>query len=196
MSVQRDTGPRRSRPTTGSAAVRHAGPEVRWTPVDQLPELARALLSDDLGGREAVPRHVAERVLAEAEAWAGHGFTAETVRPWLDLPPAAAAYLLDRAVHPRVLELPVQVARPGAPVALGLAIASGQLAVERAYDLLVATGEHRLPAGAAPESAGPSPSMLPAAVFGSTGVAESAAVAAAEPRRPVAQVIFSHPTEG
>jgi hypothetical protein len=193
MSVQRDTGRRRRRPTTGSAAVRHAAPEVRWTPVDQLSALARALLSEDLGGREAVPRHVAERVRAEAEAWAEHGFTDQTVRPWLDLPPAAAAYLVQRAVDPRVLELPVQVARPGAPVALRLAIASGLLAVERAYDLLVATGEHRPAAG--PRTGGGVPSPLPAAVFGSTVEPESAAVAAAEPRRPVAQVIFSHPTE-
>ena len=111
MPVQRDTGPRRRRPASGSAAVRHAAPEVRWTPVDQLSELARALLSDDLGGREAVPRHVAERVRAEAGAWAGHGFTAETVRPWLDLPPAAAAYLVERAVDPRG----ARAAGPGGP---------------------------------------------------------------------------------
>ncbi|MFD0823407.1 hypothetical protein ACFQ0D_34980, partial [Micromonospora zhanjiangensis] len=113
MSVQRETGPRRRRPATGSAADRQvATPEIRWTSVDQLSELAQALLSEDLGGREAVPRHVAERVRTQARAWAEHGFTAETVRPWLDLPPAAAAYLAERSVSPRVLELPYQVSRP------------------------------------------------------------------------------------
>jgi hypothetical protein len=186
MSVPGDHGPRRGPRRTGAAATRHAGSTVRWTPVAGLSPLARALLNDDLGGRETVPGHVADRVTAEAQVWAEHGFTAETVRPWTDLSPVAAAYLAERGVSPRVLELPVEVARSPAPIALKLAIASGLLTVERAYELLVVTGEHvartTRPAGPPPASGHPS----------ATG---PAAAESAGPRRPVAQVFFSHATE-
>ncbi|WP_173070300.1 hypothetical protein [Phytohabitans houttuyneae] len=62
----------------------------------ELSPMARALLSDDLGGRDVVPGHVADRVAERAEEWITHGFTVETVRAWQDLPPAAAAYLAER----------------------------------------------------------------------------------------------------
>lgn len=147
---------------------RTAAPRTRWVPVQELSPLARALLSDDLGGRDAVPGHVADRVTAQADEWLAHGFAADTVRPWQDLPPAAAAYLAERGVDPRVLDLPVD-AFPGAPpVALRLAITAGRLPVERAYELLVLTGEHETPQ--------PPPPTKPA-----TNVAP-----------PVAPLLFSH----
>ncbi len=121
-----------------------------WVPVDDLSALARALLSEDLGGRDAVPRHVADRVTRQAGEWAANGFTEQTVRPWKDAPPAAAAYLATRGVNPAVLELPVDLL-PGAPaVSLRSAIGSGRVPVERAYELLVLTGHHRPPPAAQP----------------------------------------------
>jgi hypothetical protein len=116
---------------------------TQWVPVEELSPLARALLSDDLGGRDVVPGHVADRVSAQATEWAAHGFTEQTVRPWQDLPPAAAAYLADRDVEPRVLDLPVEAFPGAAPVALRIAITAERIPVERAYELLVLTGEHR-----------------------------------------------------
>jgi hypothetical protein len=152
-------------------------------PVDQLSAVARALLSDDLGGRDVVPQHVADRVSAQAAEWVDEGFTEETVRPWkdADVPPAAAAYLARRGVDPGVLDLPAGVFPGTAPVALRLAIASGRLPVERAYELLVITGEH-------------TPPRQPD-VPGSTEDRPAAPTGAATPR-PVAPMIFSHaPTE-
>lgn len=127
-----------------------ASRDHRWVPVSELSALARSLLSDDLGGRDAVPRHVAARVAGQAEEWAAHGFTEQTIRPWRDVPPASAAYLSSRGVDPGVLALPVDV-RPGTPpVSLGSAISSGRVPVERAYELLVLTGQHRPPAAREP----------------------------------------------
>ncbi|MFB9236906.1 hypothetical protein ACFFWC_15315 [Plantactinospora siamensis] len=184
-----------------------------------LPALARALLSEDLGGRDEVPRHVADRVSTEARRWAEHGFGAEDVRPWLDLPPDAAAYLAERGVSPRVLDLPVSLAP--APMALKLAITSGRLPVERAYELLVATGEHRpamAPASGAPFGDAartvPNANAISAApgtggtrgapTRDATGGVPAAPAWSGEPdrerqpgerrRTPVAPVIFSHGT--
>jgi hypothetical protein len=120
-----------------------AGSRNRWVPVGELSGLARALLSDDLGGRDVVPKHVADRAAAQAEQWAAHGFTDRTVRPWKDAAPADAAYLATRGVDPRVLDLPIGAYAGSAPVPLRTAIASGRLTVERAYELLVLTGQHR-----------------------------------------------------
>ncbi|WP_148083381.1 hypothetical protein [Micromonospora sp. Llam0] len=145
---------------------------TRWYPVDQLSPLARALLSDDLGGRDVVPQHVADRVNAEADQWASHGFTEQTVRPWRDLPPAAAGHLAGRQVDPRVLDLPVAVVAGTPPVPLRIAIVTGRLPAERAYELLVLTGEHRpaVPAAGNPPPPAPEPSRT----------------------RPVTPVLFSH----
>ncbi|MFY1700080.1 MULTISPECIES: hypothetical protein [unclassified Solwaraspora] len=153
----------------GATTAARRGRRTRWCPVADLSPLARALLSDDLGGRDVVPQHVADRVSAQAEQWAGHGFTEHTVRPWRDLPPAAAGHLADRQVDPRVLDLPVEVVAGGPPVPLRVAIVTGRLPAERAYQLLVLTGEH-VPMTTAP-----------------TRVDTSAAAV-----RPVTPVIFSH----
>lgn len=137
--------------------------------------MARALLSDDLGGRDVVPGHVADRVAERAEEWLAHGFTVETVRAWQDLPPAAAAYLSERGVEPRVLDLPVDAFPGAAPVPLRIAISTERIPVERAYQLLVLTGEHEptAPPPAPPPPPPPEPSERP-------------------PARPVAPVLFSH----
>lgn len=137
--------------------------------------MARALLSDDLGGRDVVPGHVADRVSERAEEWLTHGFTVETVRPWQDLPPAAAAYLAERGVQPRVLDLPVDAFPGAAPVPLRIAISTERIPVERAYQLLVLTGEHQptAPPPAPPPPPPPPPSEKP-------------------PVRPIAPVLFSH----
>ncbi|HEY0697870.1 MAG TPA: hypothetical protein VGD43_08675 [Micromonospora sp.] len=166
---------------------------TRWVPVSRLPVLARALLSDDLGGRDAVPRHVADRVTAEARKWAGYGFTEQTVGPWKDLPPAAAAYLAGRQVDPRGRDLPMGVTRTNAPVVLKLAIASGLLPVEQAYELLVATGEH-VPVPAGLSDAGPArprPAPVPVVTPLASPVPPPPPVSA-PPRRPVSLVVFSH----
>lgn len=140
----------------------------KWVPVSELSTLARALLSDDLGGRDVVPRHVADRAAAQAEEWAAHGFTDQTVRPWREAAPADAAYLAARGVDPAVLDLPIVAYAGSAPVSLRMAIASGRLTVERAYELLVVTGQHRPAAGEAQPSTAP---------------------------RPIAPVVFSHAPE-
>lgn len=154
---------------------------IKWVPVEDLSPLARALLSDDLGGRDVVPAHVAHRVAAQAEEWSAHGFTAETVKPWQDLPAAAAAYLAERGVEPRVLDLPIAAFANARPVALRLAITTGRMTAERAYELLVLTGEHVPPAPTPASAPSPAPSPTPA----------PAAVTAP---RPVAPVLFSHAT--
>jgi hypothetical protein len=141
--------------------------DPRWVPVSELSALAQALLSDDLGGRDAVPRHVAERATAQAEEWAALGFTEQTVRPWRDAPPATAGYLAARGVDPGVLDLPIDVRAGSPPISLRSAIGAGRMTVERAYELLVLTGQHQPPAAAAPK-----------------------------PRHAVAPVIFSHAPPG
>ncbi|SDY94927.1 hypothetical protein SAMN05444365_104275 [Micromonospora pattaloongensis] len=180
--------PRQPQSATGDPGARQASPRTRWVPVDELSAVARALLSEDLGGRDVVPQHVADRVSAQAAEWVEEGFTAETVRPWkdADVPPAAAAYLARRGVEPRVLDLPAGVFPGAAPVALRLAIASGRLPVEQAYELLVITGEHTPPQQTGAETAGAEQPPRP--------------VDAPVPR-PVAPVLFSHaatdqPTDG
>lgn len=127
----------------------------KWVPVGELSALARALLSDDLGGRDVVPGHVADRAAGQAEEWAAHGFTDQTVRPWKEAAPADAAYLVARGVDPRVLDLPIVAYAGSAPVSLRMAITSGRLTVERAYELLVLTGQHRPADMARPAKASP-----------------------------------------
>ena len=160
---------RRGRPTSAANGAPRRASRTRWCPVGDLSPLARALLSDDLGGRDVVPQHVADRVNAEAEQWASQGFTAETVRPWADLPPAAAGYLAQQKVDPRVLDLPVDLVAGSPPVPLRVAIVTERLPAERAYQLLVLTGEHEPPA-----ATGQEPASAPAAT------------------RPVVPVLFSH----
>ncbi|MDG4766116.1 hypothetical protein O7632_18695 [Solwaraspora sp. WMMD406] len=175
MPAHLDPAARRDRPAgahpTGTS--RRSTSRTRWCPLTELSPLARALLSDDLGGRDVVPSHVAERVSAEAEQWASHGFTEDTVRPWRDLPPAAAGHLASQQVDPRVLDLPVAVVAGTPPVPLRIAIVTGRLPAERAYQLLVLTGEHT-PAG---QERGDQPPAM------ATRTA---------PARPVTPVLFSH----
>ncbi|MEV0393809.1 hypothetical protein [Polymorphospora rubra] len=137
----------------------------RFVPVDRLSALARALLSDDLGGRDVVPARLANRVTEQADEWAAHGFTEDTVRPWRELPPDAAGYLASRGVDPAVLSLSVSPGGIG-PVPLATAIAAQQIPVQRAYELLVLTGEHpRTPLADAPAAPQPPPRAVAPVVF-------------------------------
>lgn len=139
----------------------HAGPPPGWTPVRQLPELARALLSSDLGGRDAVPAHVANRVRALAEQWAAHGFTARTVGPWTDLDPPCAAYLSGRGVPPDALDELVDLDGPAGQSTVRAALSTGRLTAEQAYQALAAAGrltaEQAYQALAATSGAQPAP---------------------------------------
>jgi hypothetical protein len=119
-----------------SSHPRRAGAAPRWTAVDQLSELARCLLSEDLGGRDVVPAAVADRVTALAAQWADHGFTPQTVRPWADLTPACGAYLAGRGVDPAALEQLIDAGAPAGPVTLRQAILTGQLDAEQAYEVV------------------------------------------------------------
>jgi hypothetical protein len=201
MTAQPDPDAARDqRVAAGPAGTRRTGAPTKWVPVDQLSALARALLSDDLGGRDVVPRHVADRVTRQAAEWEEQGFTAETVRPWRDVPPAAAGYLAQRGVPPRVLDLPVDAITGAPPVALRLAIESGRMPVERAYELLVLTGEHRPDRPAeAPDAPGqPRPAQVVARPAGPQWAAPpstSEEEPASSRPRPVAPMIFSHPDE-
>jgi hypothetical protein len=178
MPAQHDSNPPRD--TRARGTRRAPGTRTRWFPVEQLSPLARALLNDDLGGRDVVPQHVADRVTAQATRWAEHGFTAKTVRPWRETIPAAASYLAERGVDPAVLDLPVNPLRGGGGLTLQTAIATGQMPVERAYELLVLTGHHTPPRPSGttdePSESSDGPPMSPARP------------------RPVAPVIFSHAT--
>jgi hypothetical protein len=175
------------------AKRRPGGTRTQWVPVTELSPLARALLSADLGGRDVVPRHVADRVIAQAEQWAEQGFTVDTVRFWTDVSPAAAGYLAQRGVDPSVLDLPVS-AFPGAPpVALRLAITGGRMPVEQAYELLVLTGAHA--PSWSKNNAPVSPAAPPRAAPPPVTMSDPQPPEPTPPSRgPVAPVIFSHPT--
>jgi hypothetical protein len=124
-----------------SGRPRRASAARSWTPVDQLSELARALLSDDLGDRDAVPAHVADRVTALAAQWVEHGFTAQTVGPWAELTPACAAYLAGRGVPPHALDQLVDVGGSAGPLTVRTALSTGRLTDEQAYDLLAGSAD-------------------------------------------------------
>ncbi|MET7399421.1 hypothetical protein ABZS66_38655 [Dactylosporangium sp. NPDC005572] len=87
-----------------NSRARGADSSVRWVPIAGLTELARALLGERRGDRDVIPAHVGDRVTALAKQWAAHGFTPETVHPWVDLGPAAAALLAARGISPAALQ--------------------------------------------------------------------------------------------
>ena len=131
--------------------------------VDQLSKLARVLLAEDLGGRDAVPAQVAERVTALAAQWVDHGFTAETAQPWTDLTPACAAYLAERGVDPAALDQPIGAASPD-PLTLRRALSTGQMEAEQVYKLLESVGDRPPPASTqAPSDPAPAVFSHPAA---------------------------------
>jgi hypothetical protein len=120
-----------------SGREREVDSPVSWVPIAGLSELARALLGDGRGDRDVVPDHVRDRVAALAEQWAAHGFTAETVGPWKDLDPAAAARLHAGGVTPSVLQRHT-VATPGGRISLWRAVISGALSAAEALNELQA----------------------------------------------------------
>jgi hypothetical protein len=108
-------------------------------PIAGLTELARALLGDGLGDRDVIPEHVSDRVTALAKQWAAHGFTAETVRAWRDLDPAAAARLQAHGISPAALQQHI-VATPTGSTSLWQAVISGALSAAEAVNQLQAAG--------------------------------------------------------
>jgi hypothetical protein len=128
-------------PTAGRRATRVATPPnadvsggdtaVRWVPITELTELARALLGERPSGRDVVPVQVAERISRLAAQWAAHGFNAATVRPWVDLQPAAAAVLAAAGATPEALDRHV-VTAAGTTTTLWRAVSSGAMAAEDA----------------------------------------------------------------
>jgi hypothetical protein len=107
--------------------------QTRWVPVHKLSPLAQALLSSDLGGRDEVPQTVADRVNRLAEQWAALGFDEHSVRPWAELPPAAAAFLAERDVDPELLARPFGFEDGTEPMTIADAITGGKLTVEQVY---------------------------------------------------------------
>lgn len=120
---------------------------VAWVPISQLSPLARALLGD-LGDRDVVPGHVADRVTALARQWAASGFTDRTVHLWEDLQPADAALLNNRGVDPALLDRPVG----RSATTFRRAIAAGKLSAADAADRLMKAAGEEAP-GAAPKGA-------------------------------------------
>ncbi|GAA3213622.1 hypothetical protein ACFO1B_13335 [Dactylosporangium siamense] len=128
-------------PTAGRRATRVATPPnsdvsggdtaVRWVPITELTELARALLGERPSGRDVVPAQVAERISRLAAQWAANGFTAATVRPWVDLPPAAAKALAAAGATPEALDRHV-VTVAGTTTTLWRAVSSGGMTGEEA----------------------------------------------------------------
>ncbi|GAA3296577.1 MULTISPECIES: hypothetical protein [Dactylosporangium] len=111
-------------------------------PIDELSELARALVGERLNGRDVVPAHVRDRLVALAGRWAAHGFTAQTVADWVDLEPEAAALLVAAGAGPAELRRQV-VTTPEGEMSLWQAVVSGALSAQQAAD--------RLPAAKTPE---------------------------------------------
>jgi hypothetical protein len=146
--------------------ARDADVPVRWVPIAELSELARALLGERRDDRDVIPEHVADRVGALAKQWAAHGFTAQTVEPWVDLKPAAAALLASRGISPETLRRHT-VAGEAGETSLWQAVLSGVVSAAEAAD--------RIDGSAAPE---PAAEATPPPVSGT---------------RP-APALFSHPT--
>jgi hypothetical protein len=122
-----------------NARGRGADSPVAWVPIAELSELARALLGDGRGDRDVIPEHVRDRVTALAEQWAAHGFTAETVRPWKDLDPAAAARLHGHGISPTTLQQQT-VVTPAGSISMWQAVISGALSAAEVVNRLQATG--------------------------------------------------------
>ncbi|GAA4260439.1 hypothetical protein [Dactylosporangium darangshiense] len=108
-------------------------------PIAGLTELARALLGDRRGDRDAIPGHVRDRITALAERWAAHGFTAETVHVWKDLDPAAAARLHAHGISAAALQQHT-VVTPMGSTSLWQAVISGTLSAAEAVNELRAAG--------------------------------------------------------
>ncbi|MGI5176493.1 hypothetical protein ACQEVZ_09200 [Dactylosporangium sp. CA-152071] len=163
-------------PTTGRRPTQKTavnGGEAGWVPIAELTDLARALLGERPSGRDVVPMAVAERISRLAAQWASAGFTAATVRPWVDLQPAAAAVLAKAGATPEALDRQV-VTVSGAAMTLWRAVCSGAMPAADAAAAL-------RPAGGAPAPAA-APSAAPAPV----GVEAPA-------RAKIAPALFSHP---
>ncbi|MET7419035.1 hypothetical protein [Dactylosporangium sp. NPDC005555] len=103
--------------------------------ITELTELARALLGERPSGRDVVPAQVAERISRLAAQWAANGFTAATVRPWVDLSPPSAAVLAKAGTTPEALERHV-ITTAGTTTTLWRAVAAGTMSAEEAVAAL------------------------------------------------------------
>jgi hypothetical protein len=137
--------------------ARRTDAAVGWVPVAGLSDLARALLGDRRDGRDDIPVHVRDRVVALAEQWAAHGFTAQTVGAWTDLEPSDAGVLAAAGYSPPVLQRHVVATAEGG-TSLWLAVTSGALTAQEAVDELRAAGVSGEPAA----TGGSTPRVAPA----------------------------------
>jgi hypothetical protein len=115
--------------------------------VADLGSLVRAILPEELQGRQWIWPDEANRWNARAARWANAGFTDRSVLPWFEtgLRPADAGYLAARGVKPDVLgklvTVPVTVVAAGAATVRMLLIWN-RLPVAAVYEALVQAGHH------------------------------------------------------
>jgi hypothetical protein len=119
---------------------------VRWVPIKDLPPLACVFLGDDLGGREVVPAHVADRVTALSAEWENEGFTEQTVQPWIGLPAPLAGALVRLGVAPAMLDvqvtdLPGGIVAGSGPMTVRQAVIAGLLSAEQVAGLVAQAPE-------------------------------------------------------
>lgn len=131
-------------------------------PIAGLTDLARVLLGEVRGDRDVIPERVRDRIVALAERWAAHGFTAETVGGWVDLDPSVASVLAASGCTPDALRQHV-VVTPGGETSLWQAVASGALSAQEAIDQLPTPGTSDLAtSGVGASSAASMPRPAPA----------------------------------
>ncbi|MEV4513280.1 hypothetical protein AB0K00_30425 [Dactylosporangium sp. NPDC049525] len=151
-------------------------------PITELTELARALLGERPSGRDVVPVQVAERISRLAAQWATHGFTATTVRPWVDLQPAAAKVLAAAGATPEALDRHV-VTTAGTTTTLWRAVSSGAMSAEDAAAAFK-PGATPAPAGGTFSGKASSRTEDPAATPGQSRGASHNAFSASVPETP------------
>jgi hypothetical protein len=160
----------------------------RTVRVDQLAPMTRAVLPDELRGRDRIRQQEAERFAAVGLRWAAAGFTHRAARTWLDrgVAPEAAAYLALRGVTPVLLDRELPAA--SGPATGAALIADGVLPAEQVHELLVAEGHHVAvmspePVLTAPTRAARTPVAIPQVAFSSPGADQPAEFPAVPSRR-------------
>lgn len=119
----------------------------RWTNVEDLSPLARALLPEFWRGRPRVPPDVVDQVNRKSLEWAEFGFTERTASAWCDtrLIPKVAGYLAGREIDPRILDEPIRP-RMGLDLTWTEALHRGFLGtVEQVCERMAYAGYHVAP---------------------------------------------------
>lgn len=163
--------------------------------VQSLSGLAKTLYT---GTQTRISAAEADGLNQAARRWAAAGFSDKTARRWIatGIRPDQASYLAQRRVDPGLLHLPYEQA-PGGGWSLGHAVQLdvNGITVKRAYDMLVATGQHKaveeptvvtlLP----PPPVRPRPDSppIPGAVFSSPNAIEAPVSPMTRPRSPSRQ---------